>query len=381
MKSYRITTPYKILFRIFLLLFVSFCCYGDDEPTLKDAFQNHYYMGAALSKTQIMGLDAAATEIITTHFNSITAENILKWESVHPSPGKFDFEPADAMIALAEQHKMFSVGHTLIWHSQTPDWVFQDSTGNPVERDTLLARMKHHIFTVAGRYKDRVNGWDVLNEALEDNGRYRQSKWFKIIGEDYIYKAFRWADEASPNSELYYNDYNLWIPEKRAGTILLVKALKAKGIRIDGVGMQGHWGLDYPPLEELEASITAFAALGVKVMITELDLNYLPNKGDYTGADISKSTKLQKELNPYENGLPDSVQAKVTSRYAELFKILNKYSDVITRVTFWGVHDGQSWLNNWPVRGRTAYPLLFDRNYQPKPAFDAVIETVKDPGI
>jgi endo-1,4-beta-xylanase len=344
------------------------------SPSLKDVFAQDFLIGAALNQDQIAGDKPSETAIITKHFNTITPENILKWESVHPQPDKYNFEPADKYVALGEKNNMFIVGHTLVWHNQTPKWVFQDANGNDTNRETLLARMKEHIFTVVGRYKGRINGWDVVNEAVGEDGQFRKNKWFEIIGEDYVAKAFEFARQADPKAELYYNDYNMWKKSQREGVIRLVKDLRAKGIRVDGIGIQGHWGLDYPPLDELEDSIRAFSELGVKLMITEMDITILPSAWDQKGADITQNFKLQNKLNPYPDALPDEMQEKLAKRYAELFAIFHKYRDKFSRVTFWGVQDGNSWRNNWPVKGRSDYPLLFDRNCQPKPAFDAVIK-------
>jgi len=359
----------------FIVLVIN-CSLGG-QPSLKETFKNLFYIGTALNYDQIRGLETASTKIIEKQFNSITPENILKWESIHPEPNKYNFAPADSFVALGEKNNMFMVGHTLIWHYQTPAWVFEDDSGNQVDRETLLRRMRDHIFAVVGRYKGRINGWDVVNEAVDDNGQPRKSNWMQIIGEDYLQKAFEWAHEADPDAELYYNDYNLWIPAKRESVVQLVRNLQSKGVHIDGIGLQGHWGLDYPPLDELEASIVSYSMLDVQVMITELDLNILPLPAPEMGADIALNFELQKELNPYPEELPDSMQEKLANRYAELFMVLNKHHNSISRVTLWGVHDGQSWSNNWPVRGRTAYPLLFDRKFQPKPAFYAVIKTAE----
>ncbi len=349
-----------------------------DRPALKKVFEKDFFIGAALSREQIYGNDAVAMALIKEQFNSITSENILKWEHVHPEPDRYDFEPADKFVTLGEKHKMFIVGHTLLWHQQTPAWVFQDHAGNLINREALLKRLRDHIFAVAGRYKGRIHGWDVVNEALEDDGSLRKTKWLEIIGPDYVQKAFEFAREADPKAELYYNDFNLWKKEKAEAVVRLVRDLQAKGIRVDGIGEQGHWSLDYPTIDEADAAIQAFAALGVKVMITELDITALPNPDDWSGgADITRNDELRKHLNPYPHALPDSMQQVLAKRYAECFALFHKHRDKINRVTFWGVNDGQSWLNNWPVRGRTNYPLLFDRHYQPKPAFEAVMQTMQ----
>ena len=264
-------------------------------------------------------------------------------------------------------------------HHQTPDWVFLDDAGNRTDRETLLQRMRGHIYTVVGRYKGRVHGWDVINEAVDDSGQMRNSQWLQIIGEDYVQKAFEYAHQADPDARLYYNDYSMYFPAKRDGVVRLVRNLQSKGIQVDGIGLQGHWGLDYPDkMEELEASIIAFSDLGVEVMITELDVNVLPFPDEQRGADISLKFEMKNGLDPYASGLPDSIQAKLTERYAQFFEMFQKHSDRISRVTIWGIQDGQSWLNYWPVRGRTNHPLLFDRNYKPKPAFFAVAGIVKN---
>jgi endo-1,4-beta-xylanase len=301
----------------------------------------------------------------------------MKWMHIHPEPNKYDFAAADRFVDFGQKNKMFIIGHTLIWHWQTPRWVFEDQNGNDVDRETLLAWMKEHIFTIVGRYKGKVNGWDVVNEAIDDDGSLRRTKWVKIIGEDFIAKAFEYAHEADPNAELYYNDFTLDEPAKRDACVHLVKDLKAKGLRIDGVGTQGHWAMDYPVPKDVEVFLNAMAAVGVKVMITEMDIDVLPKAVQHMGADLGVRADLRRELNPYVAGLPDEMQKKLADRYAELFSIFCKHADEISRVTFWGVYDGTSWLNNWPVRGRTNYPLLFDRSYQPKLAFFAVIKTAQ----
>jgi endo-1,4-beta-xylanase len=193
----------KHLFSMACLIIIAVNCSSNGQPTLKETFKNLFHIGTALNYDQIRGLETATTNIIETQFNSITPENILKWEAVHPEPNKYNFAPVDSFVALGEKNNMFMVGHTLIWHYQTPAWVFEDDSGNLVSRDTLLQRMRDHIFAVVGRYKGRINGWDVVNESVEDNGQLRKSNWMQIIGEDYIQKAFEWAHEADPDAELY----------------------------------------------------------------------------------------------------------------------------------------------------------------------------------
>jgi len=366
----------KVLSALCLTVLICGCAQGS-EPVLKDAFAKQFLMGAALNDDVVSGKDPGAAAIVEKHFNTITPENVMKWALIHPEPNKYDFAAADRFVEFGQKHKMFIVGHTLVWQNQIPDGAFRDDSNNLLGRDAMLGRMKDHIATVVGRYKGKVNGWDVVNEALSDSGPLRKTKWVETVGEDFIQKAFEYAHEADPNAELYYNDFSLDKPAKREATVRLAKDLKAKGLRIDGVGIQGHWGMNYPSREDLEAFINAVAALGVKVMITEMDIDILPSATQYRGADINVRVELRKELNPYVDGLPDDMQQKLSDRYTELFSILVKNADKVDRVTFWGVYDKTSWLNNYPVRGRTNYPLLFDRDYKPKPAFDAVIKTAQ----
>jgi len=346
---------------------------GSNDTSLSKTYEGHFLIGTAMNRIQVSGADPQAMPFIIKQFNSITPEDAMKWERIHPEPGRYEFGLADSIVDFAERNGMKVIGHVLLWHSQTPDWVFQDSLGNPLTRDALLEVLKDHITTVVGRYKGRVLGWDVVNEPVDEDGAMRKTKWLEIIGEDYIEKAFILAHEADPDAELYYNDYNNEEPAKRAGAISIVKSLQEKGIRIDGVGIQGHWHLDSPDMKIVDESIGEYAALGMKVMITELEINVLPTPQWLYGAEISRTAEYRDSLNPYVKGLPDSVETQLADRYAELFRILLKHDDAVTRVTFWGVHDGYSWKNGWPIPGRTNYPLLFDRSYKTKPAYHAVI--------
>jgi len=349
------------------------------QTALKDAFKNSFRIGAALNRSHFTGENAPGAALIKAHFNSITPANVLKWERVHPKPDTFAFQDPDRYVAFGEKNSMFIIGHTLVWHSQTPRWVFQDARGNPLTRDALLQRMREHILTVVGRYKGRIAGWDVVNEALDEDGSLRQSPWLKIIGEDYIEKAFEYAHQADPGAELYYNDYSLANEAKRKGAVELIRKLKARGVPVTGVGLQGHLKMDWPSIEQEDATILAFSQLGVTVCITELDVDVLPAATERQTADVSLNVEARAKLNPYPEGLPDVIQQALARRYADLFGVFVKYRGTITRVTFWGVTDADSWLNNWPVRGRTNYPLLFDRKGQPKPAFNAVVRAASYP--
>ncbi len=347
------------------------------QPSLKDAFKNHFRIGAALNPGHFTETDTIGSTLAKKHFNTITPENHMKWEMIHPRPDAgaagYDFTNADRYVEFGEKNGMFIIGHCLVWHSQTPRWVFQDADGKPLDRTALLARMREHISTVVGRYKGRVHGWDVVNEALNEDGTLRQSQWLKIIGEDYIARAFEYAHEADPKAELYYNDYNLEYEAKRNGAIELVKKLQQQGIKITAIGTQNHNKLDRPSAQQLDDTLKAFKELGVKIVVTELDVDVLPDVTRQPTADVSARAKATAESNPYTAGLPGEMQNALAKRYAEIFAVLLKHKDAVTRVTFWGVTDRESWLNNFPAFGRTNYPLLFDREGKPKPAFNAVI--------
>jgi len=332
---------------------------------LKDIVPAGWLIGAAINQNQSDERDGVAVDLITRQFSTISPENLLKFQSVHPEPDRFTFDAADRYVAFGRDRGMAVIGHNLVWHSQTPRWVWDGPGGALADRMTMLTRMRTHIATVVGRYRGKILGWDVVNEALNEEGTLRESPWWRGIGDDYIAQAFTAAHEADPNAELYYNDYNLATkPAKRAGAIRIIKDLQQRGIRIDAVGEQGHWRIDTPTPADVDQAISELRATRVKVMITELDVNLLPPAGTATRAQPPSP-----ESNPYANGLPDERQQALARYYADVFRVLLKHRDDVTRVTFWGVSDGDSWLN----RGRMNYPLLWDRQRQPKPAFDSVV--------
>lgn len=339
-------------------------------PSLKEVFKNEFVIGTALNADQIEGKDAGAAALVPQQFNAITPENIMKAEVIHPEWGRYDFDLADKLVAYGKKNNIQINAHTLIWHSQLPPFVRRMKSA-----DSVRMFMTEHINTVAGRYDGKVYSWDVVNEALEEDGTMRKSVFQNTLGEDFVVEAFRLAQKAAPNTKLYYNDYNIEEPKKRAGAIRLIKKIQAAGVRIDGVGIQGHWRAYDVPMKHIEESIQEFSALGIQVAFTELDLGVLPNPWDGNIADVNRTAANSERMNPYAAGLPDTMQAKLTKGYEDLFRLFLKYQDKIERVTFWGVNDGQSWLNDWPIRGRTNYPLLFDRNFKPKPAFYSVIAT------
>jgi len=360
---------------------------AQDRPALKNAYEDAFVVGAAVNDAIVSGRDAASRDLLLRHFGSITAENVMKAGPINPEPGVWNFGPADAFVDFGERHGLFMVGHTLVWHNQTPAWFFHDQEGKPNSPEAQIERMRRHIETVAGRYKGRVHAWDVVNEVIDNDGSYRPTTWVKAVGDgdELVKAAFRFAARYAPDTELYYNDFNAWRPAKRDGIVRMVKMLQAEGIRIDGIGIQGHWGLNYPKTEYIEAAIDAYAALGVKVMITELDVDVLPltREGQIIGTVMSdpqfQLEEFEAYLDPWPQGLPPSIEQQVAARWTELFRIFFGRRDRIDRVTLWGVHDGMSWKNNYPVPGRTNYPLLFGRDRQPKAAFDAVVAVPAGP--
>lgn len=342
------------------------------EATLKDALGDKFLIGTALNTRQSSGQDTDAVKVVKKHFNAIVAENCMKSEVLQPEEGRYDFRQADEFVKFGEDNGMTVTGHCLIWHSQCPRWFLVDKDGKNVSAEVLKQRMKEHITTVVSRYKGRILGWDVVNEAIMEDGSYRKSKFYEILGEEFIPLAFQYAHEADPDAELYYNDYNMHEPGKRATVVKLVNDLKKRGLRIDAVGMQGHVGMDYPDLSEFEASMEAYAATGAKVMVTEFDMSALPTIS--RSANVADRVDFEKKtLNPYPDGLPDSVSLEWNARMETFMNLFIKHADYVTRVTAWGVSDRDSWKNNFPMRGRTDYPLFFDREYRPKPFVQKLI--------
>lgn len=366
------------LFILLALIFASCAAQNPSEEGLKDALEGKFYTGAALNDQIILGSDTASLKVLHQHFNSISAENVMKSGPIQPVEGEFAFDVPDRLIELGVENNLYTVGHCLVWHSQAPRWFFVDEEGNEVSREVLIERMKTHIFAVAGRYKGKIDCWDVVNEAFEDDGTWRQSPFYKIIGDDFIHLAFEFAHEADPEAELIYNDYNLYVPSKRDAVIKLVKSLKEAGLQVDGVGMQGHYGLNSPSNDDLVNSIVGFSEAGVQVHITELDISVLPSPYENAGANISNKAEYTEFMNPYKEGLPEDVSEKMNERWLELFEIFLTHEDKIKRVTTWGVADPDSWKNGWPIRGRTDYPLLFDRQYEAKSAVGKIIEKAKE---
>ena len=344
---------------------VAASCAPKEPQGVKDAFEGKFYIGTALNEAEIRGWDTTGVEIVKKHFNSIVAENCMKSMEIHPEEDVWNFELADKFVEFGEANDMFIIGHCLVWHSQLAPWFVYDDQGNLVTPEVLKQRMKDHITTIVTRYKGRVNGWDVVNEAIVEDGSYRNSPFYQILGEEFIPLAFQYAHEADPDAELYLNDYGQNVKGRRETYVKIIKDLQARGLRIDGIGMQAHMGMDYPDFGEFEESLLAFAGTGINVMITEWDMSAIPTVN--TGANVADTEEYKKALDPYAEGLPAEVSAEWNARMKTSMDLFLKHADKITRVTAWGVSDGDSWKNDWPVEGRTDYPLLFDRNLEMKP--------------
>lgn len=324
-------------------------------PSLKEAFSEHFLIGAAVNPRTIIH----QKELLAHHYNSLTAENEMKFESVHPSEDTYTFEAADQIVSYAREHRMKLRGHTLVWHNQTTDWLFKDNRGGLCSKELLYNRLQSHIDTVVKRYKNDIYAWDVVNEAISDHEDewLRPSKWLTIAGAEFIAKAFEFAHAADPDALLFYNDYNESNPVKRDKIYKLVRTLLDQGAPIHGVGLQAHWNLYDPSLKEIREAIEKYASLGVQLQLTELDVSMF--KFDDRRTDLLAPTEEMLEL-----------QAQ---RYESIFGLLREYKDVISSVTFWGAADDYTWLNDFPVRGRKNWPFLFDEQHQPKPAYYSVM--------
>ncbi len=324
---------------------------------LKDYYKNFFPIGVSVSPASLAG---AESDLIRKNFSSLSAENVMKSGLIHPQENSYAWDNADRIVDFAQQNGLLIRGHTLCWHKQTPTWLFKDQEGKPVTKEVLLARLKEHIQTVVSRYKGKIYAWDVVNEAIDDNDSVflRGSDWYKIGGEEFIADAFKWAREADPKALLFYNDYNTESPAKRAKIFKLLKRLKEAGVPVDGIGLQGHWDLTTPTEKTLRESIEKFSSLGLQVQVTELDVSvYSPAEKD-----------------PSNHQFTTEREQRQMEQYKMIFRVLREYKKEITGVTFWNVSDRSSWLDNFPVRGRKNYPLLFDQQLHPKKAFWEVVK-------
>lgn len=322
--------------------------------TLKDVYKDYFKIGVAVNPTTLR----QDGELIRTQFNSITAENHMKPEELQPEEGIFTFEKADMIADFAKENDLALRGHTLLWHNQTPDWFFKDGD-HVASRELALERMKTHITAVLGRYTDGFYAWDVVNEVIEDKGTtiLRESNWTKVVGDDFIQKAFEYAREASPNMRLFINDYNESHPEKREKYYSLIKDLIAKGTPINGVGLQAHWGVEGPAIDNIREAIEKYATLGLTLQITEMDVSMF--NFDDRRTDLMQPT--------------EQMLALQAERYEQFFDVFREYSKHIDSVTLWAASDRYNWLNDFPVRGRKNWPMLFDENNQPKESFNRIV--------
>jgi endo-1,4-beta-xylanase len=346
---------------------------ADDAPTLRAAAKGRFHVGVGLADR--IPERPADWPLLTAQFDTVTPENCLKPDPVQVEEGKFNLERGDAFVEFARSKGLRVVGHCLVWakDDRTPPWFYRDGEG-VASKDLLLERMRTHIRTVVGRYRGKIAEWDVVNEALDDGEPLlRDSGWSRACGDEFIAEAFRAAHAADPEAMLIYNDYNNELPAKREKLITLVKSLKAREVPVHAVGLQGHYEIDRVPLADIEATLKAMRELGVKVVVSELDIDVIP-RGRWW-AEGGKFREEMAKLDPYRDGCPPEVLARQAEQYAALFRVFAKYPDVIGRVSFWNLHDGQSWLNDFPWR-RVNHPLLFDRAGKPKPAFDAVIRAL-----
>ncbi len=387
----------NLITSLILIVALTVTAYGQDntEKTLKEAYAGKFLIGTA---NDMRGLTDAELASVKEQYDINTPENCMKPQPIHPSEGRYNFETPDAMVEWCKQNGVKVWGHTLVWHSQSPAWFFQavnpeveedepvrrprmnfdpdaprptpaemwrnSIQGEMASREVALERLEKHIKTVAGRYKGNIVGWDVVNESIADGGdgtteNLRDYSWYEVVGPDVLNLAFKWAHEADPNAQLYYNDYNIEQGAventgKHASSLILLKRLIAEGAPITGVGIQGHWHLD-TNLADVEKAIENYAALGLRVAITELDVTATGNNSGAFG------------VNQGDRTIPEENYQKQAEVYKELFEIFMRHSDVIDRVTFWGISDTRSWR-----RGQDA--LLFDGDLNPKPAFKAVIE-------
>jgi endo-1,4-beta-xylanase len=340
------------------------------EPTnLKDAYAPFFAVGAAITSPD---LTAGEQKLLLANFTNLTPENCMKPSLTEPEENKYSFEKADALVDFAHRSGLKVNGHCLVWDDQCPNWFFS-ANGKQASRQIVLKRMRDHITNEVGHFRGTVSSWDVVNEAISDGPGYlKPTRWLNSIGSDYIAQAFSAAARADPHAELYYNDYSIEKPIKREKALRLIRELKKQNIRIDGIGIQGHWKLDEVPYKDIEDSIIAFHNEGIKVMITELDLDVVLRKTD--GANVAAHEQGAED--PYSNGCPSGVLQRQADQYARLFKLFRKHADKISRVTFWGLDDGRSWLNYFPQR-RTNYPLLWTRDLKPKPALAAILEEAR----
>lgn len=386
--------------KILFLALVAVVCLGCKETaevqSLQEAYKDYWRTGVSVNQWEVQAEDSvkegvsysgavsldqtADYPLIAQHFGWVVPENCMKCEVIHPEEDRYDFTLADQLVEKALANGQQVIGHCLIWHAQCAPWFFVDKEGNQVTAEVLKQRMHDHIFTILDHFRGKVVGWDVVNEAFNDDGTLRQSKFYEILGEEFIPLAFQYAHEADSTVELYYNDYSMNKPAKLKGVLDFFRPLVAEGLPIQGIGMQGHLMLDTEDdyISQYEHSIQQIAALGLKTQFTELDLSVLPNPYNFGGANIAANFEYREELDPYRDSLPAEMQEKADAFWADFYKMLIRNHEHVLRVNFWCFNDANSWRNDWPVKGRTEYATLFDRQSQPKPTVQKLIDLVKE---
>ncbi len=335
----------------------------DSAKGLKDYYKSSFTMGVAVSARSLKGEEVL---LVLQHYSSLTAENAMKMGPIHPKEKEYNWQGGDSIAAFAKRNNLKLRGHVLCWHQQVPDWIFKDASGNTVSKEVLLQRLKDHITTVVTRYKGTVYAWDVVNEVISDKGDeyFRNSPWYQICGEEFVAKAFQWAHEADPDAILFYNDYNEINAVKREKIIRMVKGLQAKGVPIHGIGLQGHWAINEPSREQLDNTLNDFSKLGLQIQITELDISVYPKEHD----------ARERRPEDADDAYTAEKESKQVEFYKMCFELFRKYTPHISGVTFWNISDRYSWLDDFPVKGRKDYPLLFDKNLKPKKAYWEVVK-------
>ena len=371
--NYFETAKFYIVKKYFILLQVILVLSGynllaqqqtADSKGLKDYYKNYFPIGVAVSPWALKREDESS--LIINQFNSVTPENAMKMGPIHPRENEYNWKDADSIVAFAQRHHIKIRGHNLCWHNQAPAWLFIDSSGKTVSKEVLLQRLKEHITTVVNRYKGAIYAWDVVKEAIADKpGEYlRNSTWYQICGEEFIAKAFEYAHAADPAAQLFYNDYNEISADKREKIYRLVKSLKDAGVPIHGIGLQGHWAVNEPSAAQLDSTISRLASLGLKLQITELDISVYPKE----------HVPRQRKPEDSDTAFTAVKEQQQIQQYKMCFELFRKYKKAFSGVTFWNISDRSSWLDNFPVRGRKDYPLLFDKNLLPKKAFWEVVK-------
>lgn len=388
-----------MLRKTFLMASLACCCHSmTAQTTLWEAYRDYWYTGVSVNQWQVEADNSGANvhdvtgqvsndqtadwPVIAKNFNWVVAENCMKCEVIHPREGVYDFTLADQFVNKAKAAGMKVLGHCLIWHSQCAPWFHFDSEGKPVSRDVLKKRMREHIYTIVSHFRGRVDAWDVVNEAFEDDGTPRQSLFHQILGTDYIPLAFQYAHEADPAAQLFYNDFSMNKAAKVEGVCRFFRPLIEQGLPVTAIGMQGHMiledNVDNSVIRQYEHSIETIAATGVPTFFSELDLSVLPNPYGFSGANISDKFAYRPEMDPYTKGLSKEQNAKMEQFWIDFYKMLIPHHKDILRVNFWCLNDANSWRNDFPIKGRTDYATLFDRQSRPKPVVQKLIDLVRE---